>query len=269
MVNSRMRDRLDAGEVAVNCWLTGTSPSHAEVIGRLGYDSVVIDMQHTMASFESVANCLLALAGTGTTVIVRVPGNDSSMIQRLLDAGADGIMCPLVNTVEEAQRFVNAVRYPPLGKRSVGAYRTTEGMIDYFRSANREVFAIVQIETVEALANAEDIAAVEGLDMIFPGPGDLAVSHGREPVIDLSDEEVAGWHRRIADAAHAQGKLAGLLTFGEEDTKRAVGWGYDMVCPAMEGALLAVGALNVLHDVREATAARAAAPAGAASTIGA
>lgn len=250
MVESRMRDALASGQVAVNFWLSGTSPSNAEVVGRLGFDSVVIDMQHTMASFESVANCLLALAGTGTTVIVRVPGNDSSMIQRLLDAGADGIMCPLVNTVEEAQSFVDAVRYPPLGKRSVGAYRTSDGMVDYFRRANDEVFAIVQIETVEALAHASEIAAVGGIDMLFPGPGDLAVSHGREPIIDLSDEEVADWHRRIADAAHAEGKWAGMLTFSPDDTARGVDWGYDLVCPAMEGVLLASGAGSVLSGAR-------------------
>jgi 4-hydroxy-2-oxoheptanedioate aldolase len=257
MVNSRMRDKLDRGEVAVDCWLTGTSPSNAEAVGRLGFDSVVIDMQHTMASYESVANCLLALAGTGTTVIVRVPGNDSSTIQRLLDAGADGIMCPLVNTAEEAQQFVDAVRYPPVGRRSVGAYRTTENMVDYFRNANREVFAIVQIETVEALRNAEEIAAVEGIDMLFPGPGDLAVSHGRDPIIDFADEDVAAWHLRISSAAHSQGKWAGMLSFGEDGTARAIAWGYDLVCPAMEGSLIASGALQTLTSSRELATRRA------------
>lgn len=247
MVNLRMREKLESGGIAVDCWLTGTSPSNAELIGRLGFDSVVIDMQHTMASFESVAHCIMALSGTGTTVIVRVPGNDSSMIQRVLDAGADGVMCPLVNTVEEAKAFVDAVRYPPLGRRSVGAYRTSESIVEHFRRANTEIFSIVQIETVEALANAEDIAAVEGLDMLFPGPGDLAVSHGGDPVLDFGDENMAAWHRRIVDAAHSQGKWAGLLTFGEEDIARAISWGYDLLCPAMEGGLLALGALQTLR----------------------
>lgn len=263
MVNSRMRDTLKAGGVAVDCWLTGTSPSNAEAIGRLGFDSVVIDMQHTMASFESVANCLLALAGTGTTVIVRVPGNDSSTIQRLLDAGADGIMCPLVNSVEEARRFVDAVRYPPVGKRSFGAYRAPDSMVGYFRSANEEVFAIVQIETAEALAAADDIAAVDGIDMLFPGPGDLAVSHGRDPIIDYSDEDVETWHRRIADAAHAKGKWVGMLTFSEEDTARAIGWGYDLVCPAMERSLLIGGGREALRNSRALATERTALTVGA------
>ncbi|GAA1679707.1 HpcH/HpaI aldolase family protein [Microbacterium lacus] len=251
MVNLRMREKLESGGIAIDCWLTGTSPSNAEVIGRLGFDSVVIDMQHTMASFESVAHCILALSGTGTTVIVRVPGNDSSMIQRVLDAGADGIMCPLVNTVDEAKAFVDAVRYPPLGKRSVGAYRTSESIVDHFRRANKEIFSIVQIETIEALANAEDIAAVDGLDMLFPGPGDLAVSHGGDPILDFADEHMAAWHERIVEAAHAQGKWAGLLTFGEHDIARAIAWGYDLLCPAMEGGLLVGGATHTLRTTGE------------------
>lgn len=250
MTNTRMRDKLVAGETVLNCWLTGTSPSNADAIGRVGYDSVIIDMQHTMANFESVANSIMALAASDITVIVRVAGNDSSMIQRLLDAGADGIMCPLVNNVEEAQAFIDAVRYPPMGKRSVGAYRTSDGLVEYFRRANTDILAIVQIETVEALANAEAIAAVEGLDMIFPGPGDLAVSHGREPIINLGDEEVSGWHKHIADAAHAQGKWAGLLTFSEDDSQRALEWGYDMLCPAMEGGLLVAGAMQTLATTK-------------------
>jgi 4-hydroxy-2-oxoheptanedioate aldolase len=256
MVNSRMRDRLEAGDIAVSCWLTGTSPSNAESIGRLGYDAVVIDMQHTMASFESVANSILALSGTGTTVIVRVPGNDSSMIQRVLDAGADGVMCPLVNTVEEAQAFVDAVRYPPMGKRSLGAYRTTEGLVEHFQNANSEILAIVQIETGEALDNAGDIAAINGLDMLFPGPGDLLITHGRDPILNFGDEDLERWHRRIADAAHSQGKWAGLLTFGETDVSRAIGWGYDFLSPAMEGALLAGGGMAVLKSSLELVARR-------------
>lgn len=176
MFNRRLRDRWHNGEVAVDCWLTGTSPTNSELIGRVGFDSVVIDMQHTMAGFTDVGMSILALTGTGTTVLVRVPGNDPIIVQRILDAGADGVMCPMVNTREEAEKFVSAVRYPPLGTRSVGAYRATGNPVEQFHLANETLIAAVQIETVEAMSNLDEIAATPGLDMLFVGPGDLAVS---------------------------------------------------------------------------------------------
>jgi 4-hydroxy-2-oxoheptanedioate aldolase len=256
MFNRRLRDRWQNGEVAVDCWLTGTSPTNSETIGRIGFDSVVIDMQHTMAGFTDVGMSILALTGSGTTVLVRVPGNDPIMVQRILDAGADGVMCPMVNTAEEAQRFVSAVRYPPLGTRSVGAYRATESMVEHFRRANDELVALVQIETVEAMGNLDAIAATPGLDVLFVGPGDLAVSYGGDPVIDYADPETEKRHRRIAEVAHAAGKRAGMLTFSTDDTRRAIDWGFDMVSVGMEGALLAVGAQRVLKEGRDLAAGR-------------
>lgn len=255
MFNRRLRDRWQNGEVAVDCWLTGTSPGNAELIGRMGFDSVVIDMQHTMAGFTDVGMSILALTGTGTTVLVRVPGNDPTMVQRILDAGADGVMCPMVNTREEAEKFVSAVRYPPLGTRSVGAYRADD-MLEYFRQANKQLVAAVQIETVEAMSNLDEIAATPGLDMLFVGPGDLAVSYGGDPVIDYGDPETEKRHRRIAEAAHAAGKYAGMLTFSEDDTRRAISWGFDMVSVGMETALLASGAHRVLNEGRRLAAQR-------------
>jgi 4-hydroxy-2-oxoheptanedioate aldolase len=252
MFNQRLRDRWRSGQVAVDCWLSGTSALNAEAIGRLGFDSVLIDMQHSMIGLTEVGSSLLALTGTGTTSIVRVPGNDSSIIQRVLDAGADGVMCPMVNNRAEAERFVSAVRYPPLGTRSIGPYRTGGSLVEYFRGANEQIIAAVQIETVEAMSNIEEIAATRGLDLLFAGPADLAVSYGGEPVVDYGDQDTEDRHRRIAEAAHAAGKYAGMLTvFDEQDTRRAIGWGYDMVSVAAEAALVQAGALKALGAGRQ------------------
>jgi 4-hydroxy-2-oxoheptanedioate aldolase len=263
MVNRRLREKWQDGEVAVDCWLTGTSPTNSELVGRMGFDSVVIDMQHTMAGFTDVGMSILALTGTGTTVLVRVPGNDPIMVQRILDAGADGVMCPMVNTADEAEAFVSAVRYPPLGTRSIGAYRATEGIVDHFRQANEQLVAAVQIETAEAMDNLDAIASTPGLDMLFVGPGDLSVSYGGEPVIDYADPVTEQRHRRIAEAAHAAGKRAGMLTFSESDTRRAVEWGYDLLSVGMEGMLIATGARRVLDEGRRLAAARSGAGAAA------
>jgi 4-hydroxy-2-oxoheptanedioate aldolase len=257
----RIRKQWEAGQIAIDCWLSGSSMTSAEAIGRLGFESVVIDTQHTMADFRDVAGCLLALTGTGTTAIVRVVGNDPLMIQKILDAGADGVMCPMISNRAQAEAFVGACRYAPLGYRSVGAYRPAEGMLEYFRTANEEIVTLAQIETAEAMDNLDEIAATPGLDVLFMGPGDLSVSYGGEPVIDYTDPVTAERHRRVVEAAHAAGKKAGMLALGPGDIALAVEFGMDMVSVAMEGLLVVAGAQAKLAEGREAAAARAAVPA--------
>lgn len=264
MVNLRSRERWNAGQVTVDCWVGGFAPSHAELVGRLGFDSVNIDMQHSPIDYSGVVNAILALSGTGTTVTVRVPGHEPSLVQRLLDSGADGVMCPMVNTAEEAKRFVSAVRYPPLGNRSIGAYRTQEGVAEYFHTANSEILAIAQIETAEAMDNLDAIAGTEGLDMLFVGPSDLSVSYGGEPVMDYDDPVTADRHRRIADAAHSAGILAGALAFTEQEMRLAVSWGYDHISTGMEFAFIAAGATQALGMGRQVAAQRSALRQGAA-----
>jgi 2-keto-3-deoxy-L-rhamnonate aldolase RhmA len=138
----------------------------------------------------------------------------------------------------------------------VGAYRTPGSSVEAFRNANDEIIAAVQIETVEAMSNLDEIAATPGLDMLFVGPGDMAVSYGGDPVIDYADTATEERHRAIAEAARAAGKHAGMLTFSEEDTRRAIAWGFDFVSVGMEGWLLAAGANRVLQEGRKLAAER-------------
>ncbi len=251
MVNTKFRNKLESGEVGIESWITGISPQSAEAIGRVGFDSVLIDMQHNMVSFSEVTRSILALSGRGPSILVRVPGNDSSMVQRVLDAGADGVMCPLVNNRAEAEQFINAVRYPPLGNRSNGAYRTDESPAEYVKNANSSILAAVQIETVEAMENLDAIASTPGLDILFPGPSDLKLSFGEDPVADYDNPVTADRHKQIAAAAHRAGKWAGMLTFSLEDSRRAISWGFDYVAPAMEMGLLVGGAMSILAGNRE------------------
>jgi 4-hydroxy-2-oxoheptanedioate aldolase len=219
----------------------------AESIGKLGYDSVVIDMQHTMADFRDIVGCLIALTGTGTTALVRVPGNDSSMIQQVLDAGADGIMCPMVNNPADAKAFVGAVRYPPMGVRSNGAFRTKEGPRDYFRSANETIVTLAQIETREAMENLDAIVATPGLDALFVGPTDLSISYGEEPSMNYTDPTMAKRHQEIIDAAHRAGKKAGMLALTPPDVPLAVEWGMDFISVGMDSMLAILGARAALE----------------------
>jgi 4-hydroxy-2-oxoheptanedioate aldolase len=245
MATNRLRERWAKGEVALDCWLSGQSMTSAEAIGRLGYDSVVIDMQHTPADYKDVVSTLIALTGTGTTAIVRVQGHDASLIEKVLDAGADGVMCPVVNTPEEAAWFVSHVRYPPMGVRSNGAYRTSSP--DYFDTANDTLVTWVQIETKEAMENLDAIAATPGLDGLFVGPSDLSISYGGRPVMDYDNPVTAQRHIDIVEAAHRAGKKAGMLALFPADVPLAVEWGMDFISVGMEGMLVVLGAREALN----------------------
>src|SRR4051812_2789711 len=244
-----IRERWAAGEAAVDCWVSGSSGLWVEAVGRLGYDSVVIDMQHTMAEYRDVVTAVIALAATPTVPVVRVPGNDPILVGRVLDAGARGVMCPMVNTREQAERFVAACRYPPEGSRSYGPYRAADGP-RYFAEANADIVTFAQIETLEALGNLDEIAAVPGLDVLFVGPTDLSISGGGRPVMDYTDPLVDGQHRAIVDAAHRAGKRAGMLALGPGDAAIGRGWGMDFLSVAMEQRLVAMGAAAALRDGR-------------------
>jgi 4-hydroxy-2-oxoheptanedioate aldolase len=249
MANNAIRDRWAAGEAAVDCWISGSSVLSAEVIGRLGYDSVLIDMQHTMAEYRDVVHAVIALSASSTVPLVRVPGNDPILVGRVLDAGVRGVMCPLVNTAEQAERFVAACRYPPRGTRSYGPYRAADGA-RYFTEANDDIVTFVQIETLEALSNLDEIAAVPGLDVLFVGPTDLSISGGGRPGMNYRDPLVDEQHRAIVDAAHRAGKRAGMLALAPGDPEIGRGWGMDFLSVAMEQRLVAVGAHQALQHGR-------------------
>ncbi|HXC78049.1 MAG TPA: aldolase/citrate lyase family protein, partial [Candidatus Acidoferrum sp.] len=186
-------------------------------------------------------------SGSGAAGIVRVPGNEPFLIQKLLDAGADGIMCPMINNAAEAVAFVGACRYPPLGYRSIGAFRAAEGREAYFEAANVTVVAIAQIETMEAMGNLHEIANTPGLDVLYAGPSDLSISYGGPPAADYTEAATSDRMIQIAKAAHAEGKRAGMLAFSEQDVALAVEWGMDFISVGAEGVILRAGAQAALN----------------------
>lgn len=161
----------------LSAWLSSDSAYQAEVLGQLPYDAVTVDLQHGMLDFGRALSALQAISATPAIPLVRVPGNESAIIQKVLDAGAAGLICPMINSAAEAHQFVQAVRYPPLGQRSYGPAR---GLLvqgpDYVAQANEKILALAMIETAEALAELEAILATPGLDGVFIGPMDLSVS---------------------------------------------------------------------------------------------
>jgi 4-hydroxy-2-oxoheptanedioate aldolase len=158
----------------------------------------------------------------------------------------------MVNTREEAERFVGACRYAPDGNRSFGPYRAYDGgSAKYFEEANQDIVTFVQIESMQAMSNLDDIAATPGLDVLFVGPSDLNISGGGKPSMDYTDPVTDERHRAIVAAAHNAGKRAGMLALGPGDVEIAHGWGMDFVSVAMEQRLVAVGAAEALRHGRQ------------------
>ena len=208
-------------------WLHSASPLSAEIVARVGWDCLVADMQHSMTGFDEVVRLLQVTTNLGATVLVRPPALDPALIGRLLDAGASGIICPLVSSAAEARKLVDACRYPPLGSRSIGPIRARLVFgEDYLETANGGVLAIAMIENAGGLAELDDIAGVPGIDGLFAGPSDIAASLGHPPRMDTDHPAVVEALRRIARGAVAAGVIAGVACETAAYAKRMHAEGY-------------------------------------------
>lgn len=236
------------GEVAYGAWLTIPSSFSAEAVSHQGYDYVCVDMQHGIIGLESAVTMLQAISTTGATPFVRVPSNDFAQINHVLDAGAMGVVVPLVNTPEEARAAVSACRYAPQGARSYGPTRAPfYAGADYFDNANREVACIVMVETKDAVARLDDILAVEGIDAVYVGPSDLSVTLGLPPgpANEGAFEEA---RLRIAERCRAHGVPAGMHANASLAAKHRAA-GYQMI--TITNDVLALAA-TAAADVRAA-----------------
>lgn len=222
-------DRLRDGEPVVGNWLSMSDPAVAEISSGLGFDFVMIDTEHTPSSLETVANLVRGVeAGGDAAPLVRVPWNDHVRVKRVLDIGPAGLMSPMVATADEAESFVDAARYPPEGRRGVAAARASKYGLEfpeYVDRANDDLVLVTQIESEQAVANAGEIAAVDGIDALFVGPADLSRSLGDLGAYDGERfREAVG---RVLDAAHAEDVPVGTLATGRDDIERWAEVGYD------------------------------------------
>ena len=178
MRKNKLKELLKRRESVAYCgWLHIPNTWTAEVMANIGWDAVTVDMQHGLHNIETAIQMLQAISTTETVPLARVNWNEPGGIMRLLDGGAYGIICPMINTKKECEAFVGACKYPPQGYRSFGPTRArVYGGLDYGEYANDEVMTIAMVETVEAVKNIDAICSVEGLDMIFIGSGDLRLS---------------------------------------------------------------------------------------------
>ena len=207
--------RLRAGETAFSGWCMMGSPIVAETIAREGFSAVVLDAQHGLWDTAALVAGIGAVHHAGAAPMVRVPLNDFGLVSRALDFGAEAIIAPMINTVDDARRFAGAAKYPPLGERSFGPPRATmlQGPMaptDYLSAANSGTLTLAMIETPEAVANVDAIAATPGIDALFIGPYDLATSLSAGKAQDINAPEVDRAIDKICAAAIKAGKIPGI-----------------------------------------------------------
>jgi 4-hydroxy-2-oxoheptanedioate aldolase len=258
MRENELRRLLVGDGRGINGWIAIPDPFAAEQYAAQGFDSVTVDLQHGAADVGGLIPLLQAIALSGATAMVRVPWNDPASVMQVLDAGADGVICPMVNDAEQARAFVAAGRYPPLGTRSAGPFRASHSAgAGYLGAANDEVLLFAMIETREAFANLDAILSVEGLDGVYVGPTDLALSLGKPPTLAPEDAEVLTTMAAIAEGARRHGLLAGVHTDGPATAARRYAEGFHFCTLMNDVRLLVDAARRMVSEVRGAAPAEA------------
>ena len=244
-----------AGKAVVNGWLAIPSAFSAEVMAQCGFDSVTVDLQHGVQDYHSMVACFQAMGKHPVTPMVRVPWNEPGIIGKVLDGGAYGVICPMVNTPEQAAAFVSACKYPPAGTRSNGPIRMVMyGVASlYQQTANDETLALPMIETREAVANLDAILDTPGIAGAYIGPSDLGFSHGLVPRMDREEPEMLAIFERVIAACEARGLKAGIHTGGAPYAARAIGMGFRLVTITNDASLMAMAARTAVAHVRHET----------------
>ena len=230
-----------SGKAVVNGWLAIPSGFSAEVMAQCGFDSVTVDMQHGVQDYQSMVQCFQAMNGHPVTPMVRVPWNEPGIIGKVLDAGAMGVICPMINTKKEAEAFVQYCKYPPMGSRSNGPIRA--GMYgeatSYQATANAETLCIPMIETKTAIKNLEAILDVEGVAGVYIGPSDLGLSYGLAPKLDRDEPEILKIYDKILKECSKRGLYAGIHTSGAADAAKCIARGFRLTTLANDSGLMA------------------------------
>lgn len=251
MRKNKLRQIIHDGGTVMNGWSAIPNAYAAEVYAHCGWDSVTIDLQHGPVDFQAAFGMLQAISTTAAVPMARVPWNDPTYIMKLLDAGCYGLICPMINTKEEAEQFVSFGRYPPMGTRSMGPNRAVQyAGADYWQGANEQCLLFAMIETQAGLKNLQSILSVKGLDGVYVGPSDLSMAYGRPPTLDPSDPEVIAAIEQIARITRAKGLIAGVHTDGPATARKRMDQGYNFITLMNDARVLSVAATNMIKETR-------------------
>lgn len=251
-MTNKLKQILASGKPAIGSWVGFSDPYAVEMVAEVGFDWLLIDMEHFPITKQSLCTILMACKGSVSTPVVRIPANSRDYIQTVLDLGAQGVMVPMINCAQDARHAVELSHYPPIGRRGLGPTRASHYYQDrgkYRQEANDDILLIVQIETPEAYENAEEILAVPGVDCAFIGNGDLAnfMNHG-----EAGSDAVQKVVDRLIELAGKASIPVGLPTWSDEECKGYVERGAQIFTIGSDMSFLVSGARKEMLKVRSA-----------------
>lgn len=240
-----------ADEAVVNGWLALPGSLGAEIMAHQGWDSLTVDLQHGLIDYQVMVSMLQAISTTATTPVVRVPWLEPGILGKCLDAGAEGVICPMINTREEAQRLVAYTTYAPRGARSFGPMRATiRGAVQDTETTNRGITRFAMIETALALENLDDILSVEGLDAIYIGPSDLSIALGCAPAFDELEPKVSQAIDHILERTRAHGLVAGIHNATPKAALARAARGFRFVTAGADVGFMIAGGQGAVAQMR-------------------
>ncbi len=253
MAKNTLKQRWREGKPTINGWLAIPAGFSAEVMAQGGWDSVTVDLQHGVQDYLSMVACFQAMQVHPVLPMVRVPWNEPGIIGKVLDAGAYGVICPMVNTRDQAEAFITACKYPPRGTRSNGPIRAGiyGESVGYQATANDEILCIPMIETQQALDNLDAILDVKGIDAIYVGPSDLGFSLGLAPRMDREEPQILAIYERLIAETGKRGIAAGIHCGSPAYAVRAIGMGFRFCTILNDSGLLLQAARAAVGAFRE------------------
>ena len=259
MRENKIKKMMKEGKPVINGWLQIPSTVSAEAMAHQGWDSLTIDMQHGLVDYSNALPMLQTISSTNVIPLARVNWNEPGQIMKILDAGAYGVICPMVSNREEAEKFVQACMYPPRGYRSFGPIRgLLYGGADYGKHANDEILKLAMIETKEALSNLDEIMSTEGLDGIYIGPADLSLAVGAEPSFDIPETSpVFKVILTILEHAKKNKIIPCIHNMSPEYAQKMINLGFKLVTIGADQRYMSAGAKAAVDKIKQTSSKQA------------
>ena len=250
-LKNRIRETWAENRPVVNGWLSIPSTVTAEINARAGFDSLTVDLQHGLNDYQSALNLLQIISIGKSAPLARVPWLEPGIVGKLLDAGAVGLICPMINSAEDAARLVRYALYAPTGERSFGPTRAIMAHgPDYAQTANEQIVTLAMVETKQALNELDGIVATSGLTGVYIGPSDLSLSMGYTPKLDPDEPAVVSAIQRILETAKTAGIRAGIHCLSPAYAREMISMGFDLVTVGSDVRLLTSATAAALEAVR-------------------
>ena len=250
-MKNKLIDIWSKGEASINGWLSIPNSFTAEAFGKMGWDSVTIDLQHGQNDYSTSISMIQALANGTAVPLTRVPWSEPGIIMKMLDLGVLGIIAPMINTKEDCEKFVSYCYYPPIGQRSFGPMRAQVAYgSDYYQHANKNIISLAMIETKEAVDNLDAILSVPNLTGIYIGPADMSSSYGLPPKFDVKEDPVFSNIKMIVKKARDKGKVAGIHNGSVQYLKEMIKIGFQFTSLLSDFRIMSSHAESLLKEIK-------------------